>query len=84
MERGEEQPQKLPEPVEQQRDVVAGGGQDGVDGVALLAGEVVAVHPVFGLDVADGSIAERRRICRLMAGVMHRFWPAVMTLNLWL
>lgn len=60
----------LPEPVGQQRGVVAGGGQDGVDGVALLAGEVVAVHPVLGLDVADHRlIAERRRICRLMPAV---------------
>jgi hypothetical protein len=29
-----------------------------------------------------GSMAERRRICRLMAGVTRRFWPEVKTLNL--
>lgn len=54
-------PQKLPEPVEQEGEVVAGGGQDGVEGVAVLAGEVVAAHAMLGLDVADdGSMAERR------------------------
>jgi hypothetical protein len=29
-----------------------------------------------------GSTEERRRISRLMAGVMRRFWPEVKTLNL--
>jgi hypothetical protein len=30
-----------------------GGGEDGVDAVAVLALEVVAVHPMAGLEVAD-------------------------------
>lgn len=47
------QPQKSPQPAEQEREVVAGGGQDGVDGVARLAGEVVAAHPLPGPDVAN-------------------------------
>lgn len=45
---------KLPEPVEQEGEVVSGGGQHGVEGVALPA--VVAAHPMLGLDVADDGL----------------------------
>jgi len=50
---GEKDLQKLPEPPEQEREVVAGGGKDGVDGVAPLVGEMVAAHAVLYLDMAD-------------------------------
>ncbi len=34
-------------------EVVTGGGDDGIGAVALVTSEVVAVHTVLGLDVAD-------------------------------
>jgi len=33
--------------------VVAGGGENGVDGVAGLSGEAVSVHAVAGFEMAD-------------------------------
>lgn len=72
MDDGDEQPQGLPEPVEQEREVVAGGGEVGVDGIALFAGEVVATHPVPALMWPTGSTADRRRIWRLMAAPQSR------------
>jgi hypothetical protein len=46
-------PQKPFEPAQQQVEVEAGGGKDGVDSVAGAALEVVAAHAVFGLEVTD-------------------------------
>ncbi len=34
-------------------EVVAGGGEHGVDRVALGMGEVVSAHPVLGFQMAD-------------------------------
>ena len=57
-------------------EVVAGGGEDGVDGVALAVSEVVAVHTVLVLDVADDRFDcrpapqlsfDRRRYAALLA-----------------
>ncbi|OBQ84890.1 hypothetical protein A9K71_21275 [Mesorhizobium sp. WSM3873] len=56
---GDQERQKILQPPEQEGEVVAGGGQDGVEGVALLAGEVVAAHSVFALDVADDGLDRR-------------------------
>jgi hypothetical protein len=65
------------QPVEENAEVIAGVGQDGSDRVALLPSEIVAARTVLVLDVANhGSMAERRLISRLMAGVIRRFWPA--------
>lgn len=58
MQSGEHQPQKLPHPVEEEREVVA-GGQHGVDHVALFAGEIFAAHPVLGLEMADDRLDGR-------------------------
>jgi hypothetical protein len=33
---GQEQAQEKPQPVEQQVEIVAGGGEDGIDSIALL------------------------------------------------
>ena len=44
---------KYPNPLEDEAEVVSGGGQDGVDGITLDVGEVIAVHSVARLDVAD-------------------------------
>jgi hypothetical protein len=35
---------------------VESGSEDGVDAIAVLALEVVAVHPVHGFDVADDRL----------------------------
>src|SRR5215469_3258896 len=45
--------QKLCQPAEQQAEVVAGGGKDGVDAVALGSLEIVAAQAVLGLEMAD-------------------------------
>ena len=45
--------QKLCQPAQEEAEVVTGGGEDGIDAVALTALEMVAVHAVFGLEMAD-------------------------------
>lgn len=37
--------QKLREPAQQQAEVEAGGGEHGVDAVAISAFEIIAMHP---------------------------------------
>ena len=81
--RADDQAQEKPQPVEEEAEVEVGGGQDGVDGVALRTGEIVAIHAMAVLDVADDGLdGEAAGISRLMAGVMRRFWPEVKILNL--
>ena len=48
--------QKDCEPSQEKVEVEAGGGEDGVDAVAVLPLEVVAVHPVVGLDLPDETL----------------------------
>src|SRR6266851_721783 len=48
--------QKRCEPAQEQAEVVAGGGQHGVDAVAVAALEIVTVHAVLGLHVADDGL----------------------------
>jgi hypothetical protein len=45
--------QQRRQPPQEEVEVEAGGGEDGVDTVAVPALEVVAVHAMVGLDVAD-------------------------------
>src|ERR1051325_7227316 len=45
--------QKRLQPAQEQAEVVAGGGEDGVDAIAVAALQVVAAHAVLALDVAD-------------------------------
>jgi len=47
------------QPFEQEREVVASGRQNGVDGIALSVGKVIAAHSVFALDVADHRLDSR-------------------------
>jgi len=49
----EEGTPKPPEPAQEKAEVVAGGGEHGVDGVAVAALEIVAIHAVLGLNVTD-------------------------------
>ena len=51
--------QEFCEPPQEQAEVEAGRGEDGVDAVADAAFEIVAVHAVLGLDVADDGLDSR-------------------------
>jgi superfamily I DNA/RNA helicase len=44
------------EPGQETAEIVAGGGKHGVDGIAGLAGEIVAAHSVFGFGMADDRL----------------------------
>jgi len=59
-ERGDESAQKHCQPAQQQAKVVAGGGEDDVDAIAVASFEVVAVPSVVGLEMA-GRITESLR-----------------------
>ena len=48
--------QKVCQPAEQQAEVVAGSGKDGVDAVSLGSLEIVAAHAVLGLEMADDRL----------------------------
>jgi hypothetical protein len=41
------------QPAEETPEVVAGGGEDGVGGVALAVPEIVPAHSMLGFEVAD-------------------------------
>src|SRR5215831_12277737 len=51
--RGKQCTQKCLEPAEEEAEVVASSGEDGVAAVAVGALEVIAAHAVLGLEVAD-------------------------------
>ena len=51
--------QKESQPAEQQAQVVTGGGQEGVHAIAREAGEVVAVHSMVALHMADHRFDRR-------------------------
>ena len=57
---GEQHPQqgaqKPLEPAQEQTEVVAGSGEHGVDPVAVAPFEVIAAHPVLGLDVPNDRL----------------------------
>ena len=48
--------QKLCQPAQEEAEVVTGGGEDGIDAVALTALEMVAVRAVFGFEMADDRL----------------------------
>ena len=54
-----EQTQKLPEPSQQEGEVVSGGGQNGIDGIPLFASEIIPVHSVFALEVSNDGFDRR-------------------------
>ena len=69
--------QQKPEPADEAAEVVAGGGEDGVDGVAATEPEIVAAHAVLGLEMADDGLdggpaaqfaLDRGRHASLLAG----------------
>jgi len=51
-------------------EVVVGSGEHGVDAVTVAPFEIIAAHPVLGLDVPnDRPTAARRRISRRIGAV---------------
>src|SRR5260221_8500380 len=44
------------EPAQEEAEVVAGGGEDGVDAVAVATLEMVAAHAVLGLEMTDDRL----------------------------
>jgi hypothetical protein len=64
-------------------EVVAGGGQDSVGGVAPAIPEIVTAHAMLDFEMAKtGSTVDLRRNWRLIWGVTPRFWPEMKILNL--
>ena len=57
------------QPPDEAAEVVTGGGEDGIDGIALAVPEIVAANAMFGFEMADD---------RLDGGA-----PAQLTLDLW-
>ena len=51
----ENSPQK-PQPCREAAEVIAGGGEHGIDGVAACVGEVIATHAVMFLEMADDGL----------------------------
>jgi len=45
--------QEEPQPVELEAEIVSGGSEDGIDGIALSSGKIITAHAVSVLDVAD-------------------------------
>jgi hypothetical protein len=59
VEGGQDCGQQESQPFEQASEVVSGGGEDGVGGVAVGSGEVISAHAVLGLGVADDRFDRR-------------------------
>ena len=52
--------QQKPEPSDEAAEVAAGGGENGVCGVALSKPEIIAAHAVFGFEMADDGLDWRK------------------------
>ena len=48
--------QQKAEPADEAAEVVAGGSEDGVGGVALAEPEIIAAHAVLSLEMADDGL----------------------------
>ena len=57
--RHDEDAPKGGQPFKQAAEVVAGGGEDGVCGVAVGPGKVVSAHAMLGLGVSDDRLDRR-------------------------
>ncbi len=55
-ESGQEQAQENSEPCQEAPEVISGGGEHGVDGVAVAVGEEVAVHAMIVFGVSDDRL----------------------------
>jgi hypothetical protein len=81
--RQESRQQEL-QPSKQEMEVIAGGGQHGVNGIAGMVCKIIAAHAMFGLKMTDHRFDGDacRRSSRLIRGVSRRFWPDVQILKL--
>src|SRR5882724_4418681 len=55
-ESGQDLAQQNPQPADEAAEVVAGGGQDDVVGIAAPEPEIVAAHAMLGLEMADDRL----------------------------
>jgi hypothetical protein len=53
---GDQGAQKPRQPAHEEAEVVSGGGEDGVDAVAVASLEIVAAEAVLGLEMADDRL----------------------------
>ena len=56
VESSDEGTQNRRQPAQEEMEVVAGGGEDGIDAVAVWSFEVIAAHAVLGLEMADDGL----------------------------
>jgi hypothetical protein len=76
--RDQYQEQKLPEPGEDEAEVVADGGEDGIGGIAGAALEMAAAEVTVGFQwPITASMADRRLSSSLMTPKTPRFWPEI-------
>lgn len=59
VEAGDDCEQQKPEPFEQEAEVVAGRGENGIDGVAGAVGEIVSLHAMIGFEMSDDGFDGR-------------------------
>lgn len=55
-------------------EVVAGSGEDDIDGVAVAVPQVVAAHPVFGFEIADDRLDGGAPAHLALGSVALPFW----------
>ena len=55
-ERADDERKPKREPGQEASEVVAGSGEDGVDGITGAVGEVIAAHAMLGLQVSDDGL----------------------------
>src|SRR5260370_35552855 len=74
---GQQFEQQKPQPSDEEAEVVAGGGQKRVDGIALAVAQIVTAHAVLGFEMADDGLdsgpsahltLDLRRDAQLLAG----------------
>ena len=58
-EQGEDLTQQELQPSEETPEVVAGGGKDGIGGIALAVPEVVPTHAMLGFEMTDDRLDGR-------------------------
>jgi hypothetical protein len=57
------------QPLDQAAEVVADGGENGIDGITLTMPEIVAAHPVFGFEMADDGLSGCSPPCTDLTGL---------------
>ena len=65
------------QPSKQEMEVITGGGQHGVNGIAGMVCKIIAAHAVLGLEMTDYWFNGGAPQLGLIRGVSRRFWPDV-------